>query len=223
MDLMKIGKTYKNVKRLRKIVYVLIKYGFEYLIHRINLSHLVSFGRRIIRRKVKVEKLEIGEKVRLICEELGPTFIKFGQILSMRTDIFPVSFTEELSKLQDEVKPFPFAEAKKILLEEYKTPLENIFSSFDETPHASASIAQVHFAVLKANNEKVIVKVQRPHLKKEVETDIDILFYLAHLFEKYLPEIKKRWSQGKLCLLKNGEAITVTDGKLKILGEERFI
>jgi ubiquinone biosynthesis protein len=190
MDIIKITKTYRNLKRLREIINVLVKYGFEYLVYKINLTYLIPFRKRIKLREHREEKFDIGEKLRLIFEELGPTFIKFGQILSLRTDIFPESITAELSKLQDEVKPFPYKDVKSIIEKEYKCKLEEIFSSFDEVPYASASIAQVHFATLKVLKQKVIVKVQRPHIEEEIKEDIDILYYLAHLIESYFPEIK---------------------------------
>ncbi|MFH1825294.1 MAG: AarF/ABC1/UbiB kinase family protein [Candidatus Firestonebacteria bacterium] len=190
MDIIKITKTYRNLKRLTEIANVLFKYGFEYLVDRMNLIHLIPFRKRIKLIEHKEEKFEIGEKLKLICEELGTTFIKFGQILSLRTDIFPENVTNELSKLQDEVKPFSYKEAKVVLEKEYKVKLEEIFSYFKETPYASASISQVHFATLKSTKEKVIVKVQRPNIEKEVKQDIDILYYLAHLIEKYFPEFK---------------------------------
>lgn len=191
MDIMKIGRTYKNLKRLRQIVVVLIKYGFEYVVHRTNLSHLVPFGKRIIKIKQnREESHELGKRVKLVCEDLGPTFIKFGQLMSLRTDIFPENFTSELSKLQDEVKPFSYHAAKSIIEKEYNAKLSDIFSSFEEVPCASASISQVHFAVLKQNKQKVIVKVQRPDIEREVYQDIEILYYLAHMIERYFPEAK---------------------------------
>lgn len=191
MDIIKITKTYKNLKRLREIINVLVKYGFEYLVYKINLMHLIPFKKRVLNlRRRGEEKFEIGEKLRLMCEELGPTFIKFGQILSLRTDVFPENILIELSKLQDEVKPFSFNEVQVVLEKEYKVKLDDVFLSFSEIPSGSASISQVHFAVLKSTREKVIVKVQRPNIEKEIKQDIDILYYLAHLIEKYLSEIK---------------------------------
>lgn len=191
MDIVKIGKTYKNLKRLREILNVFVKYGFEYLVHKMNLLHLIPFRKRVLKLKqTKTEEFELGEKVRLMCEELGPTFIKFGQILSLRSDVFPENFTSELSKLQDKVKPFSFKEVKAIIEEQLKVPLSEIFSSFDEIPYASASMSQVHFATLILSRQKVSVKIQRPDIEKEVNHDIDILHYLARLLEKYIPESK---------------------------------
>ncbi len=187
MSILRIGRTGNNVRRLGEIVNVLARHSLGYLVHKLNLGHLLHLKRRIFKDS---EHRLVEQEVRKACEELGPTFVKFGQLMSMRTDILPLKFTRELSKLQDSVKPFPFAEVKKILESEYKKPLYDVFFSIDEKPVASASIAQVHSAMLKGAKERVVAKVQRPHIEKEVERDLDILFYLARLIEKYAPELK---------------------------------
>ena len=192
MNIINMGKTYKNFKRLREILNVLAKYGYEYVVHRIYLSRHVKLSKRVVKAKDirHVDEYDAARKVRFICEELGPTFIKFGQILSLRADILPKHYIDELSKLQDHVKPFPYAEAKKIIETEMGTDLKSVFSRFDEVPFASASMSQVHYAVLKAGGAKVIVKVQRPGIKDEIKRDIDILTNLAKLVEKHLPEYR---------------------------------
>ena len=117
MSILRIGRTGNNVRRLGEIVNVLARHSLGYLVHKLNLGHLLHLKRRIFKDS---EHRLVEQEVRKACEELGPTFVKFGQLMSMRTDILPLKFTRELSKLQDSVKPFPFAEVKKILESEYK-------------------------------------------------------------------------------------------------------
>ncbi len=187
MSIFTIGRTGNNVRRLGEIVNVLARHSLGYLVHKLNLGHLLHLNSRIFK---DTGHHLVEQEVEKACEELGPTFVKFGQLMSMRTDMLPLKFTRELSKLQDSVKPFPFAEVKKILEAEYRQPILSVFSSIDEKPRASASIAQVHSAVIKDTKDRVVVKVQRPNIENEVERDIDILFYLARLIEKHAPELK---------------------------------
>lgn len=126
------------------------------------------------------------EQVRKGFEELGPTFIKVGQMMSVRNDIFNLSFTKELRKLQDNVKTDDFAEVKQLVESELGFPIEELFNSFAEEPFASASIAQAHHATLK-NDEKVVVKVQHPGIDKEIETDL-LLFEKALPLASWVPE-----------------------------------
>ncbi|HMD14201.1 MAG TPA: AarF/ABC1/UbiB kinase family protein [Bacteroidota bacterium] len=121
--------------------------------------------------------------------ELGPSFIKLGQLLSSRPDLITVAFADELKKLQDDVPPFPASVAKQIIEAEFKRPLENIFSMFDENPVAAASIAQVHRATLIGGSD-VIVKVQRPGISEQIESDINILFTISRLLDKYVSETR---------------------------------
>ena len=116
-------------------------------------------------------------------EELGPAFVKVGQLLSTRADLLPASLTRELSHLQDEVAPFPSAKAREIIETGLKAPLEQIFKSFDAEPLAAASIGQVHRAVLQSG-ETVAVKVKRPGIDLLIKNDLDILVELAALVER---------------------------------------
>ena len=125
--------------------------------------------------------------MRLAFEELGPTFIKFGQVLSSRPDLLPTEFVKELTKLQDSVPPFPFGDVKALIEAQFGRPLTEVFASFEEEPLAAASLAQVHRARAKAGDE-VAVKVQRPGIEDMIETDIRILRGLAALCERHLPE-----------------------------------
>ncbi|HON23399.1 MAG TPA: AarF/UbiB family protein [Syntrophales bacterium] len=186
-----IARTYSNINRYRQILTVLFKYGFDGIIDRLNLGRYIEMGARLLSRKrqEELDNLNNYERIRMVCEELGPTFVKMGQVLSTRPDLIPIEMVEELSKLQDDVQPFPFAEAKTIIEEELQAPLEEIFSTFDETPIAAASIAQVHRAAL-ITGEDVAVKIQRPGISKTIGQDIGILFQLAGLLEHYIEELR---------------------------------
>ena len=128
-------------------------------------------------------------RLRETLEDLGPMYIKFGQILSTRRDLLPDDIADELALLQDSVPPFPGAQARIIIEKAYGKPIEQVFESFDETPLASASIAQVHAARL-LDGREVVVKVVRPHIRKTIERDLALLYVLAGLAERY-------WSEGK--------------------------
>lgn len=127
-----------------------------------------------------------GEAIRVSLEQLGPVFIKFGQVLSTRRDLLPEDIIFELEKLQDQVPPFPGNQAKDILEKEYKKPLDQVFAAFELIPLASASIAQVHAATLK-NGKKVVVKIVRPDIEKIIRRDIGLLQTVALLTDKFLP------------------------------------
>ncbi len=156
----------------------------------LKIEQYIEIGLQLIvrNRRDRLEKLSRAERVRMAFEELGPTYIKFGQILSVRPDLIPADFTRELSKLQDEVPPFPFSEASKAIETEFGSPPEELFDFFDETPFASASIGQVHRAELE-DGEMVAVKVQRPGIKKIIEIDLEIMLHLATLMERHIEEM----------------------------------
>jgi len=186
-----IGRTYRHLQRYRQILTVLFKYGFGDLVEVLKIEQYVEIGLNLIskKRRDRLEKLSRAERVRLALEELGPTFVKLGQILSTRPDLVPVDFINELSKLQDMVPPFPFDEASEIIKVELGAAPEEVFASIDKTPMASASIGQVYRAELK-DGEDVAVKVQRPGIKKIIEVDLEIMFHLATLMEKHVEEME---------------------------------
>ncbi|MCD6380679.1 AarF/ABC1/UbiB kinase family protein [bacterium] len=183
----RIGKTYRHVKRYRQILSVLFKYGFGGLVDVMNIEQYLEVGLKIVSRKhrVKLETLSRAVRVRMVLEELGPAFIKLGQILSTRPDLLSADFIQELPKLQDDVPPFPFTEVREILENEFGKSLEQIFSSFEEHPLAAASIGQVHRACT-LGGEEVVVKVQRPNIRGTIEVDLEIMMHLAGLAEKHL-------------------------------------
>ncbi len=123
------------------------------------------------------------KRIRLALEELGPSFIKLGQLMSTRADLFPPDYIEEFKKLQDRVPPVPFPEIKQVIEEELKRPLLKIFEKFDPTPIAAASVAQVHRAEL-PTGEKLAVKVIRPGIGRKISQDIRLMYYLADKIEK---------------------------------------
>jgi len=170
---------------------VLVKYGFGHILDQMRIGPYLRIGRKFLaREKPEMEKLNYAQRIRLAMEELGPTFVKLGQVLSTRPFLIPLELVIELSKLQDEVAPFPFDQAKQIVERELRAPLEQAFSSFDESPVASASLSQVHRARTK-QAEDVVVKVQRPGIKPIIDTDMEILTDLANLLERHIPESRQ--------------------------------
>lgn len=184
-----LSRTYSHIKRYRQILTVFIKYGFDDLLERLHVTSYFRLGGKLkLKKRLSAgEGLTRHERVRLALEELGPTFVKLGQILSTRPDLISLGLVKELSKLQDDVPAFPFSQVKEIVERELSAPLEEIFHHFREEPLAAASIGQVHRARLKSG-EEVIVKVQRPGIQTTIAVDLEIMFHLAELMEKYLEE-----------------------------------
>ncbi|NMG83239.1 MAG: AarF/ABC1/UbiB kinase family protein [Methanosarcinales archaeon] len=185
----RIDKQYKHAQRYKEITEILIKNGLGYLLDRFNL-HPYQKLKRVIRRKKIVPSTDEAERLRKSLEELGPTFIKFGQMLSTRYDILPSNYITELSKLQDEVPSFDYQIVNRELQEELQAPPEQIYKHIEEKPLAAASIGQVHRATLKTG-EEVIIKIKRPGIENIINTDLEILLSLAHFAEKYIPEIRR--------------------------------
>lgn len=183
----KLKRRYKNLNRLRQIVNILIKYGFDYIVKQLGLINLISKGEKILKLKPsKIAQLPLPVRARLALEELGPTFVKLGQILSTRPDLIPPDYIEELQKLQDKVPPFAYDQVEQIIKRELGADISKIFKSFEQKAFAAASLGQVHQAILE-DGDKAVVKVQRPDIEKTIETDLDILFHLARLTEKHIP------------------------------------
>lgn len=189
MDIFRLTRTYRSAKRLQQIVNVLLKHGFGRIIDQIQLGRYIPFRKRLrtFGQWPTLKGPTVPERLRIAFGELGPSFIKLAQILSSRPDLVTAQFANEFKKLQDEVPPFSVTEAKRIISEELKKPLEGIFWEFKDEPVAAASIAQVHCAKL-ADGSEVIVKVQRPGIREQIETDITILTALARLLDRNVPE-----------------------------------
>ncbi len=179
-----IGQTVRNVGRLRTIVGVFARHGFEEIVNRMTLSKFIPFK---IRRKKEKVKWTAAQRLRMCFEELGPTFVKLGQLLSTRPDMVPAEYCHEFKKLQDDVAPLEFSTIKPVIEKELGHPISHIFKEFNETPFAAASIGQVYTGKLK-NDTDVVVKVQRPHIARPIHTDVQLLKILAELMEKYVPE-----------------------------------
>ena len=168
-------KSIRNINRFKKIVWVLFKYGFDDVVHRLELP-----GSFILRRINRIKTpLTTNERIRLVFQELGPTFIKFGQVLSMRPDLIPGPLLLELKKLQDQVPPSPTPEVQNLLTRTLKQPIHEVFAEFDWEPLGSASLAQVHRARLARDGRLVAVKVQRPGIRRMIYSDLDILAFIA--------------------------------------------
>ncbi len=185
----KLGSAYRNFKRYEQILQVLFKFGFGDMIRTLRLENCFEFGMNLFTRKdSKFETRSRPERVRMILEELGPAFIKLGQILSTRPDLIPLEYIQELNKLQDNVPSFPYEDVEKVIVSELgKTP-DKLFMSFEREPTAAASIGQVHRAVT-LDGEEVVVKVQRPGIREIIETDLEIMNHLAVLMENNLEEM----------------------------------
>jgi len=179
-----ISQAFKNAGRLKEILAVLVSTGFLDLMNRMKLSSFLPDRQR---EDPALKKLPLPLRLRIAFEKLGPGFVKLGQLMASRPDLIPEPFVLEFSKLQDQVAPIPFSAIKQQVEKELGKSIEEIFSHFDETPLAAASIAQVHSATLKSG-QVVAVKVQRPGIDKLLHTDISILRGLASLLEHYIPE-----------------------------------
>jgi ubiquinone biosynthesis protein len=150
-----------------------------------------SFIRKLLPHATKknAQKYTKFEKMRLVCEELGPTFVKFGQILSNRPDLLPAELIVQFEKLQDSVPPQPGAVSRQVIETELKKSVDDLFAWFEPEAFASASMAQVHKATLKTG-EKVAIKVQRPGIREVIVEDIKVMYMLAGVFEKRIPSLK---------------------------------
>ena len=168
----------RSLERMREITAVAVQHGFGYFFERHSLQTLLPLGRR---RKPHLPA-QRGRHVREMLDQLGPTFVKFGQLLSTRPDIVPKDILEELVKLQDQVSPLAVEVVERVLNDELGLSVERLFLEFTEEPMAAASIGQVHAAVL-PGGQRVVVKVQRPESAKLIRKDIDLMLQLAEILE----------------------------------------
>ena len=206
--IMKITQPVRNLQRLREVQGILLRYGFDILFEQEEIQEI----RRILRNKLKLSLGEFDgktmqERVRLMFEELGPTYVKLGQILSSRTDMLSDEWISELTKLQDNVPPFPVEQANQIIINELGKSPEEIFFSFNPKPIAAASLGQVHQAVLLDMSE-VVVKIQRPNIERQVTSDIEIMKEVARLIE-----VRTSWG-------KQFEVVSVVNEFAETLKEE---
>ncbi|MEZ4483417.1 MAG: AarF/UbiB family protein [Syntrophotaleaceae bacterium] len=184
----RINRNIRSLRRYRQILGVLIKYGFGHIIEQLNIHHYLRRGQRLITRRSEdreFARLTGPQRLRLALEELGPTFIKLGQLLSTRPDILSPEYSQELGSLQDKVPQVSPSEVRKVIESEFGQRVEALYAEFSFAPLAAASIAQVHHGRLRSG-EEVVIKVRRPDIAETIEADIDILLGLAFLIERHL-------------------------------------
>ncbi len=195
-----INRTYRHLNRYQRILRVLFKYGFNDLVDRLHIDQYLETGLQMINRKPReqLDRHSRPERLRMAMEELGPTFIKLGQLLSTRPDFIPPEYLDELAKLQDSVPPFTYEEVQQIFQEECGRDPVDIYEYFDAKPMAAASIGQVHQARLgddqlsggERKPRDVVVKVQRPGIENVIAVDLEILAHIARLMEEHLEEVQ---------------------------------
>lgn len=182
----------KDFARFERIVSVLVRQGFGHVVEAWDLQDKFILKLLVERRPVGLEKRTIHERLSQALQDLGPTFVKLGQILSTRPDLIPQALCVEFARLQDQVSPITYEEARAVIDESLGRSglkLDDVFDDFSEKPLASASIAQVHTARLKTG-EEVVVKVQRPGIRTTIESDLNILYFVAKQLDETVPEAK---------------------------------
>ncbi|AWB46323.1 ABC transporter [Paenibacillus sp. CAA11] len=180
-----MGILIRHAGRYREIAMALMRHGFGYMVEELGLIRALSLPRKWILHQEPRESRTVAERLRLVLEELGPTFVKLGQLASTRSDLLPPEFIHELVKLQDQVPPFSAEEVEEILEHELGAPVKELLARFDTKPIAAASIGQVHRATL-LSGEEVAIKVQRPGIVPMVERDLQILHDLTELARRHL-------------------------------------
>ncbi len=211
-----VFKIIRSIRRFLVVCFVLARQFLVYLPYRLVVMPRPRSA-EAIDKHLRTQQPEIGapQIIKEALEKLGPTYVKFGQFLSIRPDLIPPEFCEEFKKLQDKVPPFRFALVRKQLESELKTKYTNIFIEFDAIPLAAASVAQVHRAKLRTG-EEVAVKVQRPGIREQMEEDILIMLFFANLIERFIPSLRKnqpvmlvqefsRWTDSELYFRQEGK------------------
>lgn len=179
-------KTIVNLGRLKEILAAFVKYGFADVVDMLDLP-----GRHLADRVMDVDPQTTPfERFRMALDELGPTFVKFGQVMSLRSDLLPKPLIEELQKLQDDAAPVDVELIKAVIQENIDQPWETLFLSFDESPLAAASLSQVHRAVLREGTAEVALKVQRPEIESKINRDLSILGSVAERMHQRIPEMR---------------------------------
>jgi len=193
---LRLPRTVRSIGRIQAIVGVLTHHGFGHLVDRLQLDRYVPLPKRWQRAVSTPEDVlegAPGRRLVRVCEELGPTFIKLGQMISTRPDIAPTDIVNELATLQDRVPPFPTDQARGLISETLGASVDECFTSFEQEPFASGSIAQVYRATVRGKNgqpsERVVVKVKRPDIEETVRLDMTILRWIAELADSWIPEI----------------------------------
>lgn len=181
------GRAFQDLNRLRQIASAMVRHGFGAYLERMRLREVLGREVPLPGEPLPAPGRTTAARFRLMLTELGPTFIKLGQILSSRPDLLPAHWVEELAVLQDDCPPLPLAEIRRGIEEGLGRPVEELFASLEQVPLASASIAQVHRAVTHGG-EQVVVKVQRPKVREQIDADLSLLHELASLLEAVVEE-----------------------------------
>ncbi|MFQ5590642.1 MAG: ABC1 kinase family protein, partial [Phycisphaerae bacterium] len=191
MSPIRFTRNVRSLNRLRHVATVLTQHGFGYVVAQMNLGRFVPVWmmRRRGRRALDERPASIGRRLARVCAELGPCFIKLGQLVCTRPDVIPSELLDELRTLQDDVPPFDSTVAMNIVAEELGMPSEACFAHVDATPIASGSIGQVHRAQAK-DGSQLVIKVQRPGIRDEIRLDMMLLQWLAESLETLIPELK---------------------------------
>jgi len=193
-----LPRTVRSIRRVQTIARVLTRHGLGHVIPRLHLERYVPIPQRWRRPlpspPTETPEVGLGQRLVRVFEELGPTFIKFGQLMSTRPDVFPPDIICALATLQDHVPPFDTVEARRIIENDLGIPIEQAFEHFEDAPFASGSIAQVYRAVTRASTgrpaRRVVVKVKRPRIEDTVRLDMTILHWIAELAERWIPEVR---------------------------------
>ena len=186
-----LGKRVGNAVRLAEVIQVFVKYGFADLVQRLGLHE--GLPARLLRRLHLIEPASdtpntVGKRLGRALQELGPTTVKFGQVLSTRPDLFGKALCDDLGELQDRVAPMPFDDMRKVIEDGLGASLDTIYAEFNETPVASASLSQVYRAVLHTG-ETVAVKVQRPGVRQTIHADLSLMRGIAEWLEEHRPDL----------------------------------
>jgi ubiquinone biosynthesis protein len=179
----------RNLGRTGEIAAVFVKYGFGDIVDQIRMQRYVRWGRRVIlrQRNLPEDHETRARRFRRALEDLGPTFVKFGQVMSTRPDLIPADVIEELTRLQEHVRPFPYEHALEMIQRELGRPASELFAVFDPQPIASASLSQVHKAI-SHDGRTLAVKIRRPRAPREIERDLSLMTELALLIHNHVPE-----------------------------------
>ncbi|MBI2565158.1 AarF/ABC1/UbiB kinase family protein [Candidatus Woesearchaeota archaeon] len=209
-----MASKFRDLKRTTQIVRVLWKHGLGKIIYDVGLKSHLPFTKKVPLKVYDLPK-DLPDKIRAVFEELGGAFIKLGQLLSVRPDLVPHEYTDALRSLRDNLPPVSFEQIRKVIEEDFGKRVEDLFAGFDTKPLGSASIAQVYKALLH-NKKHVVVKIKRPNAKRDFESDIDIMYFIAHRLEKYYKDhisplmiVKEfeRYTKNELDLLFEGRNI----------------
>ena len=186
------GRRFREIGRLGHVLTVLSRHGFGWLVVSLHLDRFVPFRKRFLKGVGRMDDEPApttAARLANVLQELGPTYVKLGQVLASRQDLLPPDFIQEFRRLQDRVRPFPTDEARRAIRDALGRPVEDLFDSFGPEPFAAGSIAQAYRART-ADGREVVVKVRRPGVRETLESDIDILARLAELAERYVPEYR---------------------------------